>query len=1022
MIGVLNRKRGLTDQWTSRRSAGLLLKGVSLGVLAWSGTLHAQSSTGSPPAQVEEAEPTEGEIVVSGIRGALQGALDEKRDAASLIEVINAEDIGKLPDQNLAEVLENIPGIQITREAGVGTGVQIRGTNANRVEINGVATVGSGSGRGGISFEDVNASIISAVEVIKAPEARTTEGSVGGTVNLRTIRPLALKDRLIAFRAQGEYSELAQAIQPRLSAAFGDNWSTGIGEIGIVLSGSYAKQDALSFRPRVDRDGGLVPNRTATVVRAGVAQPPSARPAAQDFDFVGIQFFNQALEQFRYSTINFAGTLEWAPSENLKFYFDTVQNDQERRSESSRVQGSRVNTVLNVSVPTTYETVNFGSLDGVALGSIRVAETGIIPVGTGASRFDPNLRFSSDTGARVTKSEIYSFGGEWTTGILTARAEIARSVSNSTNPNLSTTLNFLNPNAPIGTRNDNAVPFQYDLSGGRLSFGIASGAPFAPTTAQLLDPANIVLQAVNVGNNGNNNKEDAARVDFDLDTSGFASFLNSVSFGYRYNKTSSQFRNIGVNLSLSTLAESPRGTLFSELLVPGPTFFNRADGRQLYFRDFLLIDPQRSFNDQAGTLAILQQAMRTAGSPRTLGNPVENASGFFDIDESTHALYAQANFTLGPVRGNVGFRWLDTELVSTGNSVAQGAVTQTTSRGGYTVFLPRINLAADITDKLMARASFTKDINRPAFNLLNTSVVFSTSENAPVSIGNPRLSPETVTSYDVSLDWYFAPASVISVAFFHKSRSNLFVAQLEDAPLDINGFRDLTAPCEGGGIFNPIAFRNILSPPNTGGQGLCVPIQTTINDTRRTTQTGIEISAQYDLSQFEDTLGFASGFGVLANYTFQDFGGGAATNSAATRGIDIFNAIKGIYDDRRFVPVTAVQGLLDFSRHSYNITGYYEKYGISARLRYTWRSAFRTLDTAGGATLASTFGFPVVTAARGQLNGSLNYDVNEWLNIGVEGVNITKSKISQYCVNDAALLCFQGLPDRRVTFGLSVRF
>ena len=140
------------------------------------------------------------------------------------------------------------------------------------------------------------------------------------------------------------------------------------------------------------------------------------------------------------------------------------------------------------------------------------------------------------------------------------------------------------------------------------------------------------------------------------------------------------------------------------------------------------------------------------------------------------------------------------------------------------------------------------------------------------------------------------------------------------------------------------------------------------------------------------------------------------------RGTDIFNAINGIYDDADFVPVTAKQGLLDFSKHAYNVTLYYEKYGLSARARYTWRSAFRTLDTVGGATLASTFGFPVVTAARGQLNASINYDVTDFLNIGIEGVNLTKSKISQYCVNDGALLCFEGLPDRRITFGAALRF
>ena len=147
-----------------------------------------------------------------------------------------------------------------------------------------------------------------------------------------------------------------------------------------------------------------------------------------------------------------------------------------------------------------------------------------------------------------------------------------------------------------------------------------------------------------------------------------------------------------------------------------------------------------------------------------------------------------------------------------------------------------------------------------------------------------------------------------------------------------------------------------------------------------------------------------------------------ATDSSATRGTDIFNAINGIYDDSQFVTVEAVQGLLDFSENAYNVTVFYEKYGLSARLRYTWREAFRTDDTAGGATRNSTLGFPVVTHDRGQLNASVSYDVNAKLNLGVEAINLTKSDVTQSCVNEGALLCFQGLTDRRITFGASYRF
>ena len=203
---------------------------------------------------------------------------------------------------------------------------------------------------------------------------------------------------------------------------------------------------------------------------------------------------------------------------------------------------------------------------------------------------------------------------------------------------------------------------------------------------------------------------------------------------------------------------------------------------------------------------------------------------------------------------------------------------------------------------------------------------------------------------------------------------------------------------------------------------MCVDVETKLNDSATTTQKGIEMAVQYDLSSFEDDLGWASGFGVVANYTIQEYSGGSAFYTSATRGTDIFNAINGVYDSAQFVDVTSDRGLLDFSENAYNVAVYYEKFGLSARLRYTWRDAFRTEDTAAGASLNSTLGFPVVTHDRGQLNASVSYDVNENLNLGLEAVNLTESDITQSCVNEGAMLCAQGITDRRITFGASYRF
>ena len=225
-----------------------------------------------------------------------------------------------------------------------------------------------------------------------------------------------------------------------------------------------------------------------------------------------------------------------------------------------------------------------------------------------------------------------------------------------------------------------------------------------------------------------------------------------------------------------------------------------------------------------------------AEGDRLLSGPTASTDAFFDIAEETHAFYAQANFEFGILKGNAGFRYLDTSIDSLGNSDVGGVITQEVTEASYTEFLPRVNLAAEVTDDILFRASWGEDILRPSFNALNTSVSFPTGPNNAVEIGNPALEPESVTSFDASVDWYFAPSALLTVGFFHKDRSNLFVIQTEDAFEDpVTGFRDITEPCEQGGIFNPIPDRNVLS--DTLGNGLCVPIETTINDTADTTQT-----------------------------------------------------------------------------------------------------------------------------------------------------------------------------------------
>ncbi len=938
------------------------------------------------------------EVVVKGIRSSLANAIDQKRNSDKLVEVIVAEDIGKLPDQNLAEVLENITGIQITRTAGVGTGVQIRGTNANRVEFNGVSTVGSGSGRSGINFEDVNPAIISAVEVIKSPDAKTIEGSVGATINLKTLRPLELSDRVAAIRLQGEDSSLStESLQPRMAGAFGDSWSTDAGDFGFVISASYTEQESVSFRPRTDRD-----NRSS---------PPGAVPS----EFLGIQFLVQEQENFDYETTNIASTFEWAPNDNLKFSFDAIINDQERSQDSYRLQASGVSSLRNISIPTAFETVDFGVGPGLFPAALR----GTLEPDLANDDDDPNLRFSSDTGSRVTDSEVFALAAEWTGEGWTLRGEIASTTSDTSNPNLSTTLNFINPNCPLdGTSNDNCVPFIYDLSGGSLSWGINFNSPFAPAVSDLTDPANVVLDQVIVGRNTTNNEETAFRVDFTYDLDWNA--ITSVDVGFRYNESSSRFNDVEDRIGgFSQLVDSPNGTLFQELLVPGPNNYGNADGRALFISDFLLVDPDRAFSDPDGVVAILQNAVIThdPASPDIL-NLQSDQNQFYDVSEETTALYAQANFQTGIFRGNVGFRYVDSEIdsVAFGFEDANGDRQLESIVGGYDFILPRINVIADVRDDLLVRVGYGSDIRRPNFNLINTAFSSDNQENSVIALGNPSLEPEEVDSFDISLEWYFAPSALVSVGYFHKDRTNIFGTDFDGAllvndPSTTSGLARETDPsCPGGGIYNPTVIPNVLGDPNT--LGLCVDSTRPTNDPETTTQSGFEFAVQYDFSRYEEKIGWASGFGILANYTKQDFSGGSAEDCTSGRGLQVLG------------DVCKPRGLLDFSEDAYNFTLYYEKYGLSARARYTWREGFRTQDFGGGANTSgsSTFSFPVHTLDRGQLNANVSYAVTDNLDVALEAVNLTEERIDQHCVSETGPLCFVGFPDRRIVVGATYRF
>lgn len=339
------------------------------------------------------------------------------------------------------------------------------------------------------------------------------------------------------------------------------------------------------------------------------------------------------------------------------------------------------------------------------------------------------------------------------------------------------------------------------------------------------------------------------------------------------------------------------------------------------------------------------------------------------------------------------------------------------TESSYDFLLPRFNLVVEPVEDIIIRGGVARDIRRPNFDQLSSSVSFNTSSNDSVQLGNPALEPESVWSFDLSGEYYFSPASLVSVGFFHKIREGLFTSDIEaPASNTVDGQVNVSIDpsCPDGGIFNPIGnFDNGINNPNVDqSPGICVPRNTTFNGAGETTQTGIELAFQHDLSGWEDRLGWASGFGFIGNYTYQKQGGNATDFASNFLPLgerrDIFEGLGLLGTSKQFA-------LPNLSENSYNLTLFYEKFGLSARARYTWRSSFDSLDD-------DFFGVQIVSGSRGQLNASVNYDINDHINIGVEGINLTREDLQQFCVNDGALLCFQNLSDRRLIGGINVKF
>ena len=347
----------------------------------------------STPALAQDAAPegdaeAKDEIVVTGIRASLERAADIKREADQVLDVITAEDVGKLPDANVAEALQRVTGVQITRVFGEGQSVSVRGLQQVRVEVDGRTLLGWSArlsppendqlGRSS-GLDSVPSSLFGRLEVRKSPLASQAEGGLGGTVNLVTPKPLDFRDTTVSLRATGVYSENSETFEPVLTGFATTKFADG--KIGVMLAAEYQKRT--STTQAFERNNFL--NRTYTGTGGGVIPTP-----------VLLQYENFVVDRSR---VGLNGAVQVEVTPELVLTADVL---------FSRLTTGRHQDFFAFRLPTGSNPV-----------SNRVVENGVVVAG--------NANGTVTTAGQIrnepTESYLYGLNGKYESGGLTIAAD-----------------------------------------------------------------------------------------------------------------------------------------------------------------------------------------------------------------------------------------------------------------------------------------------------------------------------------------------------------------------------------------------------------------------------------------------------------------------------------------------------------------------------------------------------------------------------------------------------------------------
>ena len=677
-----------------------------------------QAQAQNQPADDKKADDSKLEtVVVTGMRKSAESAQTLKQNSDQVVDSIVAEDIGKFPDKNVAEILGRVTGVQIQRNNGEASGVIVRGLGGVVTLLNGREFF-SDSGRS-LYLSDVPATMLKRIDVYKTQEASLPEGGTAGVIDVRTNRPFDFNGAQFYLSGREEHRDKAKTNNPDLSGMASNRWKTGLGEFGALVGLSYQ-------RGQYHDETGFVGNPESITV------PGRANPV-MGTDSMGRVF---ALGDRKRVAGNFA--LQWKPNNDAEIYLEGFGTRIDHRYQLSFLVGG------------------IGMNNDPVLGWVPAPGT-TITTKPGSDKLDTAINTNYPgwgfTSTQAKHDEVgnnqLALGGNWRlSDRLKVSTELARTRSQ---------IDWVNRILDTGYNPTSTVA------------AVRNGGGFIDYPG--LDLTNAANFHINGGVDVRGRREGRStdwRADADLDMGD--GFLKELSTGVRLAKRDAMSINTSMPWSTSFSAVGQTLTNFPGIYEVSPDTYGAFGVKRYVFasRDWLLDNGDAFRQMLTGSNAL------TAYDPMTLFNDTEKTSSVYGRAKFGFDAYGI------PFSGVAGVRVVRTSQTLRGNSkdASTNLITPVMVDTSRTDALPTLSLRAELTPKLVSRLVWGKTIERPDFASYNPGqtnsppgggVVFGT-----LAGGNPNLKPTQSDNTDVALEWYFAKTgSLTGTVFQHKFKNRV---------------------------------------------------------------------------------------------------------------------------------------------------------------------------------------------------------------------------------------------------------